>query len=449
MFVILSVFIAEGIICNAFGMSNASTDICEIVSLLLMQVNAMLLCWYIVNRYKNYGRMVIFALILSVLLKVFLVLWDYYGTSVFILPNSHLDSEQFHRGGVEFARYFSLKIENYSFVVGAIYYLFGIQRMTAQFFNVILSFLGISVLEKCLCEFDFQQESKEYTMMFAALLPNFLIMSSILIRECLISVILCSSLFFFVKWWKTRLTAFFLLSFLCVLGACYFHSGSIAMAMGISIALVITAYSYNGEYRRLNISIKTIVLSLVMVVVFTFLFDSLSDSLLKRFGGLELENIESYIEGHNIYESHEEEDSGTSTYTAGISGQSGWQGILINSPIRIIYFLWVPMPWDMRGISDLIAFFGSSLFYGGTFFRAIRFWFIKKGYHDYKALFVSVSIIALLAALVFSWGVDSAGSALRHREKFYFIFLFLYCLVYERSHFTFEISGVRRVDVVN
>ena len=438
MYIILSVFLVEGIICNAFGMSSASSATCEIVSLLLIQVNAILLCWYIVNRYTDYSRKVIFALILSILLKVFLLLWDYYGTSVYILPNSHLDSEQFHRGGIEFARYFSLKIENYSFVVGAIYYLFGIQRMMAQFFNVILSFLGISIFEKCLCEFDFQKESKEYSLMFAALLPNFLIMSSILIRECLISVILCSSLYFFIKWWKTRLTAFFLLSFLCVLGACFFHSGSIAMAIGTSIVLVLTAYAHDEEYRRLNISIKTIVLSVAFVFLFLFLFDSLSDSLLRRFRGLELEHIESYIEEHNIYESHEEEDSGTSTYTIGITGQSGWRGILINSPIRIIYFLWVPMPWDMRGVSDLIAFLGSSMFYGGTFFRAVRLWFRKKEYHDNKALLVAVTIIALLAALVFSWGVDSAGSALRHREKFYFLFLFLYCLVYERSHFTYE-----------
>ena len=170
MFIVISAFIVEGLLCSALGMRDASADICEIVSLLLLQVNAILLCAYVANRYRDYSRKVIFALILSVILKVFLVLWDYYGISIFILPNSHSDSESFHWGAIAFARTFATKNHNYSYVVGGIYYLFGIQRMTAQFFNVILSFSGISILENCLREFRIQQESKEHTLMFAALL---------------------------------------------------------------------------------------------------------------------------------------------------------------------------------------------------------------------------------------------------------------------------------------
>ena len=448
MFIVISAFIVEGLLCSAFGMRNASADICEIVSLLLMQVNAILLCSYVANRYRDYSRKVIFALVLSVLFKVFLILWDYYGTSIFILPNSHADSNSYHRGAVAFARTFSTNIDNYSYVVGSIYYLFGIQRMTAQFFNVILSFSGISILEKCLREFRFQQESREYTLMFAALLPNFLIMSSILIRECLISVIICGALYFFIKWWKSSRTVYFILSFLTVLGACYFHSGAIAVAIGISMSLALTRNSHDERNRRLNVSVKTVILSVVMFSFFMFLFNSLSDSLLSKFGSLETTRIDRYIDEHNIYESHEDEEDDSSTYTAGVSGYSGWQGIIINSPIRIVYFLWVPMPWDMRGLGDLIAFFGSSLFYGGTFFRAIRYCFIQWDHSDKKALLVAMTLTALSAALVFAWGVDSAGSALRHREKFYFIFLFLFCLVYERSHFTYEIPDVRKPEFV-
>ena len=456
MFIVISAFVVEGLLCSALGMRNASADVCEIVSLLLMQVNAILLCSYVANRYREYSRKVIFALILSVILKVFLILWDYYGTSIFILPNSHADSESYHWGAIAFVRTFSAKIENYSYVVGGIYYLFGVQRMTAQFFNVILSFLGISILEKCLCEFDFQKESKEYTLILAALLPNYLIMSSVLIRECLISVIISLSLYFYIKWWKNGRTAYFVLSFLIVLGACYFHSGAIAAAIGISMSLALTVESHDKRYRRLNLSFKTILLTAALFVLFMFLFSALSNSLLKRFGGLETSRIDTYIDEHNIYDSKTddngyadmEEEDDSSSYTAGIAGYGGWQGVIINSPIRIVYFLWVPMPWDMRGIGDLIAFFGSSLFYGGTFFRAVRYWFKQNAYNDKKALLVSVTLIAFSAALVFSWGVDSAGSALRHREKFYYIFLLLYCLVYEWSHFTYEISSVQEMSAV-
>jgi hypothetical protein len=48
-------------------------------------------------------------------------------------------------------------------------------------------------------------------------------------------------------------------------------------------------------------------------------------------------------------------------------------------------------------------------------------------------LLVAVLVIALCGALVFAWGIDSAGSALRHREKFYFVYLLLYGVL-KKSH---------------
>ena len=421
---VIIIFCLEGFLCWSFGMNNAPQSSCELCSLWLMFINTLLLLVHISKKYAKYKKVVIEALVLSLFLKVLLILWDYYGTDIFILPNSHADSENYHLGAIAFSQYSVRRVENYSYIIGVIYSLFGIQRMTAQYFNLLFSFVVIDVFESTLRVIKFSEETRSRALVFAALLPNYLIISSILIRECLISVIICFSMFFYTKWWIKEQYIYFLSAFILSLVASYFHSGSIAIAIGISLTLILTKKYLGG--RRVSFSVKSIALSVVGFFAFMFLFDVLQDSLLVRFHGLRMSAIDEYINEHSIYEAKELQ----STYTAGIPGISGLLGIIINSPIRMFYFLWVPLPWMIRGLGDIIAFFGSSLFYGGTPLVAFMRLKNKKKKHkiddNTRAFCFAILLIALSGALVFAWGVDSAGSALRHREKFYFVYLLLF-----------------------
>lgn len=428
-------FVLEGLVCSATGINHASMGSLEVVSLALLFVNSAALFFYITRRFADYNNVVMCAVIGSLLMKVVLLLWDYYATGIFVLPNSHVDSEGFHKKAILFANNILPHVENYSYLVGYIYRYFGVQRITAQYFNILLSFAGISLFEKTLTILDIDQTAKSRALIFAGLLPNYAIMSAILIRECLISFIVSVAMYLFGNWWKGRGFIYFILAELVSLSACYFHSGAIAVTIGIAISSIISKRGQEKDKgRHLNLSLKSLIMAVVFFAVFMYMFDSLSDTLLKRFHGLEMNVIDDYIAEHNIYEA---EESTSSTYTAGIINKSGLTGIIINSPIRIIYFLWVPMPWDFRGVNDIIAFFGSSLFYGGVVFRTIPCLFRKRIAESNSTLMMTVLVIALCGAMVFAWGVDSAGSALRHREKFFFVYLLLYAifqqdLIYER-----------------
>lgn len=425
MIFVLLVFLFEGITCRVFGINNATDETCLIVSQILLLINSGVLFAYIVKRYNEYDQIVVFVLLFSLVFKVSLLLWDYYGTSIYTLPNSHRDSESFHRGAVYFARHYTQKVENYSYVIGWIYRFFGVQRITAQYSNIILSFAGIDIFERITNIFKINTEGKRRALIIAALLPNYAIMSAILIRECIISVILCLALYYYALWWENGTLTYMVIAELISLGACWFHSGAIAVTIGMAISLIITRKDIDGD-RYLRIGISSIIFSVLLFVVFMFLFDFLSDSLLKRFHGLDLNTIDTYIEEHNFYT---ETEGMSSSYSAGVGGYTGLRGIIINSPIRILYFLWSPMPWRIRGFGDVLAFLGSSLFYGGVFFYSIWMLFRKSVLANNKSKILAVLIIALCAATVFAWGVDSAGSALRHREKFYYIFLILFALL--------------------
>lgn len=429
MILILMLFLEEGILCKLFNISNATEEICLVVSLFLLIINTVALFVYINQRYQEYDAVVCYMLVFSLIFKVSLLLWDYYGTSIFVLPNSHIDSESFHRSAIYFAQYGVRRVENYSYVVGWIYRFFGIQRITAQYFNVILSFWGIDILERTLRNFDLSDKCIERTLIIASILPNYAIISAILIRECIISFILCVALYYFSFWWATGSFFYFIVAELVSMIACWFHSGAIAATIGMAIAVVVVRRGEDGTHH-LQIGFTSIVLSILLFVVFMYLFDALSDSILKRFHGLDIEVIDEYIDDHHFYT---EVESPSSAYSAGRGGINGVRGIIINSPIRILFFLWSPMPWNLRGLNDLIAFIGSSMFYGGVMTASLTQIIRRKIDNKLLSPLIVLFIIAFCGALVFAWGVDSAGSALRHREKFFYIFLLLYA-VYEENH---------------
>lgn len=425
MILLFGLFLVEGFLCYSFGLSNSSESVCDTASLILLPVNFIVAVMYLGERYRNYkGALFIFC-VLSLLLKCLLILWDFYGTAIFVLPNSHSDTEAYHRGAIWFARNYSKAIEDYSYIVGWIYKLFGVQRITAQYFNVLVSLLGIDLLERMMCKLELSERCRKIVLFLALFLPNYLIMASILLRECLISVLLCLSLYCFIIWWKDRNLLGLALAFVVSLAACWLHAGSISVALGYALILILTKRDETGR-MKLNLSFRTLVYAVIFFIGFSYLFDVFSDSILRRFGGMAMEHIENYVEEHHLYDAGE---TRSSTFSAGFSGVTGVKGLIINSPIRLIYFLWVPMPWMFRGVGDIIAFFGSSLFYGGTALYAG--WILLRKNVSGKALILGVLMIGLAGALVFGWGIDSAGSALRHREKFYFVFLLLFALLWQ------------------
>lgn len=426
MIAVFYIFFIEAFICYVAGIPSIDSSTLNTISLILLLINTIVVFIYIVKRYEEYSAIVTYALLLSLFLKAFLIIWDYYGTSIFILPNSHADSESYHYWAQQYALY-GAQVDNYDLVVGTIYKYFGVQRITAQFFNALLSFAGISVLDRSLDIINVSQKIRDRTLIFAALLPNYLVISSILIRETVISFAISISCYFFLKWWKFDDRGAILLALLLSFSACYFHSGAIAITIGYAVAVVVTKKNEQGG-RLLNISISSIILTIVFVIGFMLLFSVFSSTLLKKFGALTTETIDTYIEDHNLYGGAEQDSS---KYYAGFSGFSGVLGILINSPIRMIYFLFVPMPWSIRGLKDLLAFLGSSLFYGGTVTVSLLCIGLKREINRFRPELMVFLLIALCSAFVFAWGTESAGTALRHREKFYFIYLVLFAVLNE------------------
>ena len=118
-------------------------------------------------------------------------------------------------------------------------------------------------------------------------------------------------------------------------------------------------------------------------------------------------------------------DNGGAAYNAGFAINNTALNLIVNTPIRMLYFVVSPMPWDWRGLQDIIAFFFSSTVFGYAYYSSIVNLKKKLGTKEKRTLILSFLIFALCSAAVFAWGVSNSGSALRHREKFLFIYIVL------------------------
>ena len=100
----------------------------------------------------------------------------------------------------------------------------------------------------------------------------------------------------------------------------------------------------------------------------------------------------------------------------------------------MLYFIASPVPWMWRGLNDFAAFFGSSIFYIIVFWKTVKLIRHRRELNREDgmwAYFFVLFIMILFATFMFGWGVSNSGTALRHREKFTYIFVILFCLINE------------------
>ena len=231
-----------------------------------------------------------------------------------------------------------------------------------NFETILLLFSILSLILVCslLQEVEIDNHVRNTVCMLVCLLPNLAILSSIFLRESIVAMFITISFYLFYKWMNGKGNIFFIFSFVSAFYASYFHSGSAAVAIGyIAVVLLYDRGSKTFRFRGKNL--------------------------------------------------------GGSSYAQYVGNSSNPISMILFTPLRIVFFLFSPFPWQWRGLSDIIAFFFSSLFFLYTAWCDIRF--LKSGEKKNRTLVIALTIVASCTAFVFAWGVSNTGTACRHRDK--------------------------------
>lgn len=425
----------EGILCKFIIRPDGSEDLVTL-SLFLLVINAVVTFVGInnsinskkiatsseeskffkkLNEEEGYVKTIIF---LSLICRLMILMWDFFARDIFILPNSEGDAEWYHTIGVSHAfgtRANVVDFQKYVYYVGRFYRIFGVQKITAQFLNIYLAICSVVMIYKIIRRFDISSQVRKLTITIVCFLPNLMMITTFMLQESIIAFCIVSSLYFFVKWWFGEGNYNIVLAVLMSLAGSLLHMGALTIGLGITIMLVLVG----NEERKVKMTPARIFAMVFAGVAALVLLVTFGDVFMGKTGGeLSTETI--------LSESNKRVE-GEAVYSIGITGLPPAVDLVVNTPIRMFYFIFSPLPWMWRGLGDILGFFGSTIFYFWVAYCVIKAIKTKPLKHDDTAvigsLLITLLVILLIAAIMFGWGVSNAGSVLRHREKFTYLFV--------------------------
>lgn len=390
----------------------------------LILMNSIVLMVWLSRKYRHDSNSLI-LIIGGFLFRLFLMLWSEYYSHIFTLPNSGAD---------EFTYYYNAmsnlvkgkEYTGYAQVFSWQASIFGLSKLYGKFVNILFSISAILILRRILIRLKIEYNVRVKTIALACFLPNFAILSSLLLRESLIIFFVAASLYFMLRWWTGDRRSYLILSLITSVLAVWLHSGMVAFTLGILCISISAKRTSNGHSFKL-LSARTLVFSVITAVVVLVAIMNLDIGLTSYFrGATTLEDIVSIADAY---------EEGGSAYNANIVSNESTSGFIINTPFRMFYFLFAPVPWNWRNATDVIAFFMSAVFYSNVLFKTILCMIKSRSFSLGSAIF----LMALLVLMMFGWGVSNSGTALRHRDKMVIHYLIMYALVQ-----SMQVSKVRK-----
>ena len=356
-----------------------------------------------------------FPLFAGYLFRVFLLFWDIYGKSIYVLPNSGFDSEGFYQRALVVMQSGFIEGKTFPNLMGMIFLCIGSSRLYGQFIVALFSVVSLTILAIILSELDISHKAKYRILTIVSLLPNLAILSSIFLRESVISMCLTISFYCFYKWLNNTGIHNIVLAFVFAFFASMFHSGTIAVAFGY-IAVVLLFDKHSRVFRA---SVKNIIPTVLLLLIMYFLYTNYSNAFFDR-----MENINS------ISDIAEETVRGDTSYVQYVGNSNTLFNMFVFTIPRIFFFISSPLPFQWRGISDIIAFCFSSVYYILILIFTVNYF--RKGANKNKTMVIALAIVIFITLFVFGWGVANAGTACRHRDKIAIICGVLLSLVYDQ-----------------
>ncbi len=348
-------------------------------------------------------------------LRLFLLFFDLYGQWIFVLPNSGADADVFYGWAENYMKKGGWTRTVFPKVIGFIMRYVGQSRLYMQFLVMLCSMVSICIFAIILYDLDIANNVKYRAVAIVCMLPNFAILSSIFLRESIVTMLLTLSIVSFILWLQGAPFYCFFFAIAFDLMAAIFHSGTAGLILGYMVVLLL----YDRRWKRFHANFVNIFPVALMCLFLTFMYFNYAEAFLGKMLGLE-----------TLSDVANTTDVGGSSYAAYVGNSSSIGSMIIYTIPRIVYFLFSPFPWQWRGIQDIIAFLFSSMFYIWATKDAIAY--IRYNYKN-RTMVIALLIVLSCVVFVFAWGVSNTGTATRHREKLVIIFGILWALSHDGS----------------
>ena len=381
-----------------------SNDLVGVISLLLVIFVTLLVT-------KIYPKISIILLI-GLALRVFTI---FLGT-IFNLPDSGKDALFFESLGFKWSETGFLNvIENYypganskfiSWVFAIIYSLFGRSLLMLQslslFFGMASIFIGWLLAKKI---WDNDNKANKVGW-FLALFPSLILYSVLTMREVYISFFFLVAIYGIISWYKVPNLRWFLLAIFGFVAASFFHG---AMSIGALVFIFFISLKSFAKFfkslinNRINFKhlIVTSLISLILILYFN-----------NKIGAPKIGKFKESADMSRLTKIMKSSSRGDAAYPEWIQINK-IEEFIYKGPIRVLYFIFSPFPWDIRKISHFIGAMDSFLYM--TLFYLV--------FKNRKIIWKDPSLRVVLFILfsyffIFGIGVGNFGTSIRHRAKF-------------------------------
>jgi len=357
-------------------------------------------------------------LFIALILRIVVMLIGHYLVD---LPSSTADARSFERYAWSLAQsgFFNV-MNNYtgpnakfiSWLIAIPYSLFGRSVLMAQSISLIFGMSSIYLGWKTAkIIWDVQIANK--VAWAIALFPSLILYSVLVLREVYISFFLLVALYGVVSWIKNNDFKSLILIFLGFFAATFFHGAMLVGALTfLTIIGVMSFISFLKLLFKYRIKMKNLMVFLIFVILSSiYLSGKITVSYLGSF--------ESISKIDNLLLKTNNSTRGEASYPEWTMIHS-FNELFYKGPIRSLYFVFSPFPWDVKKPYHLIGLLDAFLY------MYLVFLIFQNRKIIWKDPALRVLLIILLSYLiVFGVGVGNFGTGIRHRTKFTIIFILL------------------------
>ena len=216
-------------------------------------------------------------------LRLFLLFFDLYGQWIFILPNSGADADVFYDWAENYMKKGGWTRTVFPKVIGFIMRYVGQSRLYMQFLVMLCSMVSICIFAIILYDLDIANNVKYRAVAIVCMLPNFAILSSIFLRESIVTMLLTLSIASFVIWLQGAPFYYFFFALVFNLLAAIFHSGTAGLILGYMVVLLL----YDRRLKRFHANIINVFPVALMCIFLTFMYFNYAEAFLSKMLGLE------------------------------------------------------------------------------------------------------------------------------------------------------------------
>jgi len=295
----------------------------------------------------------------------------------------------------------------YTLLLGSFYFIFGKAPLVGFILNTFFfSFTAYNVFRiGSLC---FGHKSSTVASLIHLMLPYSALHSTYLYRDPIINYFL-SEIFYRVLL-VTRGEKVNLLQWLWI-GFIFLYSGILRRENLVILSAIIAFLILRKTLSKKGLFTPVVIVGLCLILIGgTFIIFQYSETWM-------LKNFSSLIKVEMISQRMESLEGAKSAYLVNQKFNS-YADIIKYAPIRAIYFMFSPLPWDIIKKSQYISFGEAMLILPMIFFLPKALWKIKK---ENPAFFYTVALYLFIGITGAGLIVSNSAGAQRHRTQFTFL----------------------------